>query len=152
MRSRWARPRCSASKYDGLAEAPARTGRTVRARALVSCVGMGVLMIVPVPVPCRLLVLCMHYDATCRLEHKRMTLHAYDYSCERKTNALPDSFTLTGVLCALELIADMPHAYDDTCGLAHARMTPQNYERARGRKRMRTAHSHGWRVRLYRGL
>jgi hypothetical protein len=60
-----------------------------------------------------------------------MTLHAYDYSCERKTNALPDSFTLTGVLCALELIADMPHAYDDTCGLAHARMTPQNYECAR---------------------
>ena len=81
-----------------------------------------------------------------------MTLHAYDYSCERKTNALPYSFTLTGVLCALELLADMPHAYDDTCGLAHAQMTPQNYERARGRKRMRRAHSHKWVVRLYRGL
>ena len=49
MRSRWARPRCSASKYDGLAEAPARTGRTVRARALVSCAGLGVLVLVPVP-------------------------------------------------------------------------------------------------------
>jgi hypothetical protein len=78
---------------------------------------MGVLMIVPVPVPCRLLVLCMHYDATCRLEHKRMTLHAYDYSCERKTNALPDSFTLTGVLCALELIADMPQLTTILAGL-----------------------------------
>ena len=150
MRSRWARPRCSASKYDGLAEAPARTGRTVRARALVSCAGLGVLVLVPVP--CRLLGLCMHYDATCRLDHVRMTQHAKDYLLERKTNALPFSFTLTGVLCALELVADMPHACDDTCGLAHARMASQNYECARGRKRMRRAHSHVWVVRLYRGL
>ena len=81
-----------------------------------------------------------------------MTQHAKDYLRERKTNALPFSFTLTGVLCALELVADMPHACDDTCGLAHARMTPQNYECARGRKRMRRAHSHEWVVRLYRGL
>ena len=83
------------------------------------------------PVPCRLLGLCMQYDATCRLDHVRMTQHAKDYLRERKTNALPYSFTLTGVLCALELVADMPHACDDTCGLAHARMTPQNYECAR---------------------
>jgi hypothetical protein len=81
-----------------------------------------------------------------------MTQHAKDYLRERKRNALRYSFTLTGVLCALELLADMPHAYDDTCGLAHAQMTPQNYERARGRKRMRRAHSHKWVVRLYRGL
>jgi len=102
------------------------------------------------PVPCRLLGLCIHYDATCRLDHVRMTQHAKDYLLERKTNALPFSFTLTGVLCALELVADMPHACDDTCGLAHARMTPQNYECARGRKRMRRAHSHEWVVRLPR--
>ena len=53
LRSRWARRRCRASKYDGLAEAPARTGRTVRARALVSCAGLGVLVLVLVPVPSR---------------------------------------------------------------------------------------------------
>jgi hypothetical protein len=39
-----------------------------------------------------------------------MTLHAYEYACERKAHAQPDSFAVTGVLCAVALVANMPHA------------------------------------------
>jgi hypothetical protein len=39
-----------------------------------------------------------------------MTLHAYECACERKAHAQPDSFAVTGVLCAVALVANMPHA------------------------------------------
>jgi hypothetical protein len=39
-----------------------------------------------------------------------MTLHANECACELKTRAQPDSFAVTGVLCALALVASMPHA------------------------------------------
>ena len=39
-----------------------------------------------------------------------MTLHAYEYACERKAHAQPDSVAVTGVLCAVALVANMPHA------------------------------------------
>ena len=61
-----------------------------------------------------------------------MTLHAYNGAGKMKTRAQPDSFAVTGVQCALAIIATMPHAYDDPCGLAHARMTQQAYACARG--------------------
>jgi hypothetical protein len=66
----------------------------------------------------------MHYAATGRLEHARMTLQAYECARELKTRAQPDSFALTGVQCALALIANMPHEYDDT---SHVRITQQAY-------------------------
>ena len=73
---------------------------------------------------------CMHYAATRRLEHARITLHVYKCARELKTRAEPDSFKVTAgcVRCALARIANMPHAYDDT---SHARMTQQVYECAR---------------------
>jgi hypothetical protein len=63
-----------------------------------------------------------------------MTLHAYEYACERKAHAQPDSFAVTGVLCAVALVANMPHAYDDPCRLAHAGTIQQANKCARGLK------------------
>jgi hypothetical protein len=54
--------------------------------------------------------------------------------CERKTHAQPDSFAVTGVLCAVALVANMPHAYDDPCRLAHAGTIQQENKCARGLK------------------
>ena len=53
-----------------------------------------------------------------------MALQAYECARELKTRAQPDSFAVTGVQCALALIATMPHAYDDT---SQVRMTQQAY-------------------------
>jgi hypothetical protein len=53
-----------------------------------------------------------------------MTLQAYECAREPKTRAQPDPFALTGVQCALALIANMPHAYDDT---SRVPMTQQAY-------------------------
>ena len=53
-----------------------------------------------------------------------MTLHAYETAAKMKTRAQPDSFAVTGVQCALALIANMPHAYDDTSRVS---MTQQAY-------------------------
>ena len=78
-----------------------------------------------VPIPsCTLLDICMHYAATGRLEHARMALQAYECARDLKTRAQPDSFAVTGVQCALAIIATMPHAYDDT---SQVRMTQQAY-------------------------
>ena len=63
-----------------------------------------------------------------------MTLHAYECACERKAHAQPDSFAVTEVLCAIALVANMPHTYDDPCRLAHARMIQQANTCARGLK------------------
>ena len=58
-----------------------------------------------------------------------MALQAYECARELKTRAQPDSFAVTGVQCALAIIATMPHAYDDT---SQVRMTQQAYACARG--------------------
>jgi hypothetical protein len=81
-----------------------------------------------------------------------MTPHANECACELKTRAQPDSFAVTGVLCALALVANMPHAYDGPCGLSRARMTQQANKCARGLKTRMSALSHGREGRLYRGL
>ena len=55
-----------------------------------------------------------------------MTLHAADKcACELQVHAQPDSFAATGVLRALALFANMPHAYDDT---SHVQLTRQAYK------------------------
>ena len=68
--------------------------------------------------------LSMHYAATRRLEHAHMTVHAYECVRKLQAHAKLDSFAATGVLRALALCANKPHAYDDT---SHARATRQAY-------------------------
>ena len=81
-----------------------------------------------------------------------MTLHANECACELKTRAQPDSVAVTGVLCAIALVANMPHVYDGPCGLSHARMTQQANKGARGLKTRMSALSNGREGRLNRGL
>ena len=117
--------RCRASKSEQLVQAPARTDRTMHTRACISCVeACSCRHCRARPVPCTLLDICMHYAATGRLEHARIALQAYECARELKTHAQPDSFAVTGVQCALALIANMPQAYDDT---SHVRRTQQAY-------------------------
>ena len=85
-----------------------------RARAVMPCLSR------PVHAPW----LSMHYAATRRLEHAHMTGHAYECVRKLQAHAQPASFAATGVLRALALFANMPHAYDDT---SHARATRQAY-------------------------
>jgi len=81
-------------------EGPARTARTVRARARISCVeACSCRRCRARPVPCTHLDICMHYAATGRLEHARMTLHAYESAGELKTRAQPDSHAVTVCTC-----------------------------------------------------
>jgi hypothetical protein len=79
-----------------------------------------------------------------------MTLHAYECACERKAHAQPDSFAVTGVLCAIALVANMPHTYDDPCRLAHARIISRRAHAHADSRRMRSALSYGRYGRLYR--
>ena len=91
---------CKASKSDQLVEGPARTARTVRARARISCVEpCSCRRCRARPVPCTLLDICMYYAATGRLEHARMTLHAYNGAGKMKTRAQPDSYAVTVCTC-----------------------------------------------------
>jgi hypothetical protein len=81
------------------------------------------------PVPCTLLYICMHYAATGRLGHARITLHAYECARELQTCAQPDLFAVAGVRCAHAhiTITNKPRVYDDT---SHVRMTQQAIQRA----------------------
>ena len=54
-----------------------------------------------------------------------MTVHAYECARELQEHAQPDSFAATGVLRALALFANMPHAYD---GTSHVQLTRQTYK------------------------
>ena len=79
----------------------------------------------PSPSPhCTLLDICMHYAASGRLEHERITLQAYECAHELKTRAQPDSFAVTGVHVCTCTYRNMPHAYGDT---SQVRMTQQAY-------------------------
>ena len=90
--------RCRASKSEQLVQAPARTDRTMHTRACISCVeACSCRHCRARPVPCTLLDICMHYAATGRLEHARMTLHAYETAAKMKTRAQPDSYAVDGV-------------------------------------------------------
>jgi hypothetical protein len=89
---------------------------------------------VPIPSRARSLTYACITPLVKRLEHARMTLHAHECACERKAHVQPDSFAVTGVLCAIALVANMPHTYDDPCRLAHARMIQQANTCARGLK------------------